>query len=105
MMSLFSHLSVASSESNTSQAVPLEMPSFPPGGPVPPRNRLYIEYPTEVFWSNYAKWIPEVQLIMEAFVFLENDIVNGSAGVCIGMENAFFVRYQWTRGGHGDSWI
>jgi hypothetical protein len=81
------------------------MPSFPPGEPVPPRNRLYIEYPTEVFWSNFAKWIPEVELIMEAFVFLEDDIVNGSAGFSIGMENAFFVRYQWTRGEHEDTWI
>jgi hypothetical protein len=81
------------------------MPSFPPGEAAPPRNCLYIEYPTEVFWSNFAKWIPKVQLIMEDFIFLEDDVVNSSAGFCIGMENAFFVCYQWTRGEDEDTWI
>jgi hypothetical protein len=84
---------------------PPEMPSFPPGKPDPPRNRMYIEFPTEVFWSNYVQWIPQIELIMEAFVFLESDVVNGSAGFCVGMENGFFIRYQWTRFNQQDTWI
>jgi hypothetical protein len=85
--------------------LPGEMPSFPCGKPTPPRNRMYIQHPTEVFWSNFVKWIPQDQLIIEAFVFLESDLVNGSARFCVGMENAFFLRYQWTQGKDQDSWV
>jgi hypothetical protein len=66
--------------------LPRDMPSFPSGVPAPPRNRMYVEYPPEVYWSNFVKWIPQVQLLMEAFVFLKSDVVTGSAGFCIGME-------------------
>jgi hypothetical protein len=83
--------------------LPQDMPSFPLGTPAPPKQRMYIEYPPEVYWSNFVKWIPQIQLIMEAFVFLESDVASGSAGFCIGMENAFFVRYQWTW--VEDTWI
>jgi hypothetical protein len=67
---------------------------------------MYVQHPTEVFWSNFVKWVPQVQLFIEAFVFLESDVVNGSAGFSVGMENAFFVRYQWEqRGEEQDTWI
>ena len=82
---------------------PLDMPSFPSGKPAPPRNRMYIEYPTEVYWSNFVVWVPQAELLMEAFVFLECDVVSGSAGFCVGMENAFLVRFQWTWG--EDTWV
>jgi hypothetical protein len=67
------------------------MSFFPPGKLAPPRNRMYIKHPTEVFWSNFVKWMPQVQLFIEAFAFLKSDVLNGSAGFSVGMENAFFV--------------
>jgi hypothetical protein len=59
---------------------------------VPPINRTYILFPKEVFWSNYVKWVCQEQVLSEAFVFLENEILNGPAVFCPGMENAFLVR-------------
>jgi hypothetical protein len=83
---------------------PVDLPFFPLGDPVPPPNRAYLEYPTEVAWSNYVQWLPQDQLVKEAFVFLEEDIKNGSAGFCIGMENAFLVRCFWNHRSDGNVW-
>jgi hypothetical protein len=70
----------------------------------PPRNRTYILFPKEVFWSNYVKWIPQDQVKSEAFVFLEDDVLNGAAGFCPGMENAFLLRARWHRGDATEGW-
>jgi hypothetical protein len=73
---------------------PARHPFFPLALPaVPPINRTYTLFPKEeVFWSNYVKWIHQEQVLLEAFVFLENEVLNGPAGFCPGMENAFLVR-------------
>jgi hypothetical protein len=42
---------------------------------------------------------------MEAFVFLEANVINGSAGFCVGIESTFLLCYQWTWGEHQDTWI
>jgi hypothetical protein len=86
---------------------PVGLPYFPVALPaVPPRNRTYILYPNEVFWSNFLMWIPQEQVNSEAFVFLEEEIVNGAAGFCPGMENAFLVRAQWhqEQAGEAGTW-
>ncbi len=78
--------------------------SFPLALPaVPPINRTYILFPKEVFWSNYVKWVCQEQVLSEAFVFLENEVSNGPAGFCPGMENAFLVRAKLHIGPAGNS--
>jgi hypothetical protein len=81
---------------------PSDLPLFPLDAPVPPPNRTYLEYPRELVWTNHVQWLSKREVTTEAFIFLGDDLDNGSAGYCIGMENAFFVRYQWKQDPRGD---
>jgi hypothetical protein len=76
---------------------PAGLPTFPLKVIFPPTNRIYLQYPTEVVWSNYVQWIHQDQLISEAFVFLQSDYSTGPAGFSLGMENSFIVRAFWKR--------
>jgi hypothetical protein len=86
---------------------PVDLPTFPLCALLPPPNRIYIQYPPEVVWSNYVQWIPQAQLISEAFVFLESEYTTGPAGFSFGMDNAFVVRCFWKRAqlDREDEWI
>jgi hypothetical protein len=86
---------------------PAGLPFFPLALPaVAPRNRTYMLFPKEVFWSNFVILIPQDQVTSEAFIFLEDEVTNGAAGFCPGMENAFLVRAQWHEptAGEGGAW-
>lgn len=73
---------------------------FPP--PTAPNTRTFLEYPTELVWTDRVQRIPAREVKGEAFVFLPNWILNGEGGMSTGMSNAFFVRrrfcvleYRW----------
>ena len=53
---------------------PKDLPSFPLGAMLPPTNCTYLQFPREVVLSNYVQWIPQVQLISEAFIFLQSHL-------------------------------
>jgi hypothetical protein len=76
---------------------PAGLPAFPLRAIFPPTNRMYLQSPTEVIWSNYVQWIQQDQLILEAFVFLQSDYSTGPAGFSLRMENSFIVRAFWKR--------
>jgi hypothetical protein len=82
--------------------LPTDLPFFPLGEPVPPPNRTFLEYPPELVWTNHVQWLPQGHLTSEAFVFLQDNIKNGSAGYCIGMDNAFFCRVFWKQDPQGN---
>jgi hypothetical protein len=76
---------------------PFDLPTFPLCPLLPPPNRIYIQYPPKVVWSNYVQWIPQAQLISEAFVFLESKYTTGPAGFSFGIDNAYVVWCFWKR--------
>jgi hypothetical protein len=69
-----------------------EFPHFPLPPSTPPNDRTYLEFPTELVWTDVVHRIPASQVQSEAFVFVESWIRTGEGGMCVGMTNGFFVR-------------
>jgi hypothetical protein len=72
-------------------------PSYPLAPVGPPNQRTYIQFPPEIIWTNVAVKLDASEVISEAFVFRLRHILFNDAGMCYGMENAFFARLRWNR--------
>jgi hypothetical protein len=71
--------------------------AFPLAPVMPPSQQTYIQFPPEIIWTNAAVLLEASEVISEAFVFRLRHILFNDAGMCYGMENAFFVRLRWDR--------
>ena len=72
-------------------------PSFPLAPVAPPNQRTYLQFPPEIMWTNVAVKLDASEVISEAFVFRLRHILFNDAGMCFGMDNAFFARLRWDR--------
>jgi hypothetical protein len=54
-----------------------EFPHFPLPPTTPRNNRTYLEFPTELVWTDQVQRIPARQVKSEAFVFVESWIQTG----------------------------
>jgi hypothetical protein len=70
---------------------------FPLSPVQPPPLRTYIQFPPELVWTNLTVLVDAREVVSEAFVFRHRHILFNDAGICVGMENAFFVRIRWKR--------
>jgi hypothetical protein len=72
-------------------------PQFPLSPVQPPPLQTYIQFPLKLVWTNLTVRLNARQVLSEAFVFRHRHILFNDAGICVGMENAFFVRIRWTK--------
>jgi hypothetical protein len=56
-----------------------------------------MQFPPELIWTNLTVRLDAREVLSEAFVFRHRHILFNDARICVGMENAFFVRLRWQR--------
>jgi hypothetical protein len=78
-------------------AAATDFPRFPLSPIQPPLTRTYIQFPPELVWTNLTVRLDAKEVLSEAFVFRHRHILFNDAGICVGMENAFFVRVRFQR--------
>jgi hypothetical protein len=75
----------------------IDFPQFPLSPVQAPPSRTYMQFPPELIWTNLTVRLDAREVLSEAFVFRHRHILFNDAGICVGMENAFFVRLRWQR--------
>jgi hypothetical protein len=68
---------------------------FPLAPLAPANQQTHIQFPPEIIWTNVAVKLDATEVISEAFVFRLCHILFNNAGMCYGMDNAFFARLRW----------
>jgi hypothetical protein len=66
------------------------LPQFPLSPVQPPPLQTYIQFPSELIWTSLTVQLDAREVLTEAFVFRYHHILFNDAGICVGMENAFF---------------
>jgi hypothetical protein len=61
-----------------------------------PVTHPYYEYPEEVIPTNLVRSYHVSRILSEAFVFSTTDVEERFPALCVGMSNAFCVRFRWT---------
>jgi hypothetical protein len=72
-------------------------PRFPLSPVQPPLTRTYIQFPPKLVWTNLTVRLDAKEVLSGAFVFRHRHILFNDAGICVGIESAFFVRVRFQR--------